>query len=274
MPECGPVFSSRIGSEPRCFPFRAAPIKRGILDIMQRAKDALRAFLPVFIVIATALPIAAFELEGLIEPSETIEVSSQVPGVIDAITVERGDVVTSGQAVAKLKSGVEKAAIALARARVEFGKRKAERNEELSQKKLISTHEKDEILTELKVAELELDEARERYSLRVIKSPIEGVVVERLLGPGEYVGENPIVTIARIDPLYIEVVAPVDRFGQIRTGMKATVRPETPVGGEYTAEVIVVDKVIDAASGTFGVRLHLKNRGNKLPAGLKCQVLF
>ena len=96
----------------------------------------------------------AFELEGLIEPSETIEVSSQIPGVIDEITVERGDLVEKGQVVARLKSGVEQAAIALAKARVEFGKRKVNRNDELFQKRLISAHERDEIDTELKIAEL------------------------------------------------------------------------------------------------------------------------
>ena len=34
----------------------------------------------------------------------------------------------------------------------------------------------------------------------------------------------------------------------------------------------VVDHVIDAASGTFRVRLELPNPDNRLPAGLKCVV--
>ncbi len=228
----------------------------------------------VFASFAGVVDSFAIELEGLIEPSETIQVSSQVPGVIDEIKVERGDLIQSGQVVATLKSGVEKAAVSLARARVEFGERKAERNEELFQKKLISIHERDEIDTELKIARLELREAEERYELRIIKSPVNGVVAERLLGPAEYVGENPILTIARIDPLYVEVVAPVGFFGKIKLGMKAQVFPEAPVKGKYTGKVIVVDKVIDAASGTFGVRLQLNNEGNMIPAGLKCNVVF
>jgi len=216
----------------------------------------------------------AFQLEGLIEPSERLDISSQVPGVIDTIKVERGDIVRKGQEVAKLKSGVEEASIALAEARVEFGQRKVDRNEELFQKKLISTHERDEIATELKIATLELREAQERYSLRIIKSPVDGVVVERMLGSVEYVGENPIMTIARIDPLFVEVVSPVEYFGQVKVGMKAKVFPEAPVGGTYVAKVAVVDRVIDAASGTFGIRLLLKNEKNLLPAGLKCRVEF
>jgi multidrug efflux pump subunit AcrA (membrane-fusion protein) len=40
------------------------------------------------------------------------------------------------------------------------------------------------------------------------------------------------------------------------------------------AKVTVVDRVVDAASGTFGVRLELPNPGYKLPAGLKCKTRF
>ena len=51
-------------------------------------------------------------------------------------------------------------------------------------------------------------------------------------------------------------------------------KPEAPLTGEYTAKVTVVDRVVDAASGTFGVRLELPNHDLKLPAGLKCSVRF
>jgi hypothetical protein len=36
----------------------------------------------------------------------------------------------------------------------------------------------------------------------------------------------------------------------------------------------VVDQVLDAASGTFGVRLALPNPGQQLPAGIRCKVQF
>jgi len=56
--------------------------------------------------------------------------------------------------------------------------------------------------------------------------------------------------------------------------MPAEVYPEDPVGGRYDATVDVVDRVFDAASGTIGVRLNLRNPDYALPAGLKCQVRF
>jgi multidrug efflux pump subunit AcrA (membrane-fusion protein) len=51
------------------------------------------------------------------------------------------------------------------------------------------------------------------------------------------------------------------------------VLPETPKQ-PFTARVTVVDRVINAASGTFGVRLELPNDKQLVPAGAKCKVKF
>jgi len=52
---------------------------------------------------------------------------------------------------------------------------------------------------------------------------------------------------------------PVAWYGAIAEGMTGKVVPEEPVGGEHAATVTIVDRVVDAASGTFGVRLELPN---------------
>lgn len=213
-------------------------------------------------------------LEGMIEPNELVAFSSQVPGIIERINVDRGDYVTKGQVLTQFQSGLEEAAVNLARARVEFGQRKAQRNDELYKKQLISNHEKDELETEIQLAQLQLQETQERLKLRTILSTTDGVVVERTGAAGEYVGEEPFLVVARIDLLNVEVVVPVEYFGAIKRGQYAQVQLEQPVGGSYKAKVVIVDHVIDAASGTFGVRLELPNKNLQLPAGLKCQVTF
>lgn len=214
------------------------------------------------------------ELDGLIEPSERVELSSQVPGVLVEVLVDRGDPVSKGQVLARLNSTVEATTIELARAKLEFGQRKELRNEELSLENLISENEKDEIATENRLAGLELREAEARLNLRTIVSPIEGIVEERLLAPGEYISEKAVLNLAAIDPLYVEVVAPVECYNRIKKGSRADILPQRPVGGSYVGVVKVVDQVIDAASGTFGVRLELANGEKKLPAGIRCQVRF
>jgi multidrug efflux pump subunit AcrA (membrane-fusion protein) len=146
----------------------------------------------------------------------------------------------------------------------------------------------DEIRTDLEVARLsyegalenkrlaavELDRAQAQYGLRIIKSPLDGYVIERFLSEGEFAQAQAILTIASIDPLHVEVVAPIALYGAIKPGMKARVKPEAPLDGSYDATVKIVDRVVDAASGLFRIRLVLPNPKGRLPAGIECRVEF
>ena len=230
--------------------------------------------------------------------------AASVDGIIESIAVERGDSIIKGQILANLESSVEKAADDRARARTEFtGELRTRRaslafaetslkqDEVLYKKGIISVQdiEKSRTQKELATAELlqaeenqrlarlNLEQARATLELRTIRSTIDGIVVERLLSPGELVtrqSEKKILKLAQISPLLVELILPVQQFGQIKIGDTATVFPEAPMGGQYSARVTVVDRLVDGASGTYGVRLELPNPGNRLPAGLKCKVNF
>ncbi|MBV1959591.1 MAG: efflux RND transporter periplasmic adaptor subunit [Pseudomonadales bacterium] len=210
----------------------------------------------------------------IIEPHKVVNVGSPVEAVIRTVKVDRGDVVKEWQVVAQLESGVEQASVDLAKERANFDQRNVERNKDLYEQQLISIHEKDELETDSFLSKMDLQHAKAILSQRSIYTPINGVVIERFLNEGEFVGSEPILKIAQLNPLNVEVILPVDAFGQVKKGMLATVLPQQPVGGEYTAKVVIVDAVVDAASGTIGVRLELKNPSNRLPAGLKCRVEF
>lgn len=214
------------------------------------------------------------ELECLLEPHMTIKIGTPVPGALAEVRVDRGEVVRKGQVVATLDTRAQAAAVELSRARVEYTKRRMVRNEDLYRDELLSLQQKDEMETDAELARLELLERETQVEIRQIRSPINGVVVERLKGPGEYVQETEILELAQIDPLNVEVVVPVQYFGRIKRGMIAEIRPEAPLDSVYEARVQIVDKVIDAASGTFGVRLEIPNRDLAVPAGLRCSARF
>jgi RND family efflux transporter MFP subunit len=239
------------------------------------------------------------ELDCVIEPRMTVAVAAAVEAVLETVAVDRGDWVTEGQVLATLESSLERATLAMAQQRVEiesalkasevrvdYGERKLARTLEVQKEGGFAIREVDEaetskILADIGVlearenkrqAELEAARARDALALRTVRSPLTGVVLQRLLHPGEFAKQAPILRLAQIHPLYVEVIAPVALLGRIRVGMRAEVVPEAPVGGVHVAKVTVVDPVVDAASGTFGVRLELPNPEGKLPAGLKCKV--
>ena len=246
--------------------------------------------------------LASAEFDCLIEPRTVVQLSSAVTGVLNEVNVDRGDDVQAGQLVAKLASGVEESTVRLARARsentvqiqsraarLEFASDTEKRTEKLFSKNVVSGEQMRIASTERHLAELDLDEAemditmaklqlRQALALlnqRVIISPIDGVVVERALSPGEFINEQShVVTIAEMGELNIEVFVPIVFYNAINIGMRGEVQPEKPVDGVYEATVSIVDKLFDPGSGTFGVQLLLSNTEHKLPAGLRCKVRF
>lgn len=214
------------------------------------------------------------EFEGLIEPSMTVELHSPVEGIIESITVDRSDVIKQGQVLVKLRADVEEALFAVASAKASFNKRKQARADDLYSQKAIPFSDKDEAASEARLSELQMRHARETLNLRTIRSPIDGIVAERYLSPGESVKDKTIFKLVQIDPLRVELLISEKWFGAIRPGMRAEVRLEVGSVGPQTVTVTVVDKVIDAVSGTFGVRLDMPNRAHKIPSGLRCKVRF
>jgi hypothetical protein len=80
--------------------------------------------------------------------------------------------------------------------------------------------------------------------------------------------------LAEIDTLYVEVLLPAAAYGKVKVGMEVEIIPEIPAGSRHGASVKVIDRLLDAASGTFGVRLELANRQHRIPAGIRCSARF
>jgi RND family efflux transporter MFP subunit len=253
------------------------------------------------IALAAAAPRAgADELDCVLLPREIVTVSAPAEGVVERVAIDRGDVVEAGAVLAELESSMERALVAIAEARAAqdagvkanqvraaFGARRFRRTEDLFKQAMVPAKDRDEaetakILAEYelveateqeRLADLELERARTALALRTVKSPIGGVVMERLRNPGELAAkDSPIAKVARLDPLRVEVFVPVARYGQIALGQRVRVVPEVALAEPVEATVIVVDKVADAASSTFGVRLEVPNPEHRIPAGLKCKV--
>lgn len=216
---------------------------------------------------------SASDVVCLIEPSMETNVGTPVDGVLEVVNVDRGDIVSVGQLLARLNSGVEVAAVDFQTAKSEFGARKLNRNGEMQTKKLISDHELDEIATEQKLSELELRQRKEMLKLRSVVSPIRGVVVDRYRNRGDLVKQEKIFRIAQIDPLHVETIVPANMFGRIKIGQTYEIKPQLSPGF-LKARVSNVDQVIDPASSTFRVRLVLPNPRYEIPSGQRCTANF
>lgn len=244
---------------------------------------------------------ASAPFECLSEPSQVIEVRAPVDGLIDKVHVKRGDLIRRGQPLIELSSDLERSTvdsaryrmqmegqIAVARSRLDYAVRKLARTTELAEKKFTSAQVRDDAESERRVAESELQVAKEArelaeieyrravnaLALRSVSSPINGVVLDRMLNPGDLAeagsGRKPVLKIAQVDPLRVDIVLPASLYGRVKIGTKVVVTFRD-LPGRHTVAVKMVDRVIDAASGTFVARLELPNASLKLPGGMRCE---
>lgn len=264
------------------------------------AAAALAGAAPLPVAPAASAPRSAKPTLGcLISPERVADVGSPVVGVVAEIPVDNGDIVQAGQPLVQLRSDVEQAGLQAAQARsaieadvyaakanLVLAHQRHARAVELVGEGFVSPQAVEQARAERDVADQKLQQARGQQAVsqqelrvvqaqlgqRTVRSPFRGVVVERFVNAGERVEDKPLLRLAMLDPLRVEVVMPASRWGSVALNSTLAVVPELPGVGAMNARVTHVDKVIDAASNTFRVRLSLPNPGHKLPAGARCKV--
>ena len=242
---------------------------------------------------------AAPTIGCLISPNRIADIGSPVTGIVERITVDVGDSVRQGQTLVTLRSEVESAGERAAHARwsvdaevraseasLELARQRYQRARDLQAQGFFSPQAVEQALTEMRLAEqklkhstsqrevlaTDLEVVRAQVNQRMVRAPFSGTIVERFRQPGERVEDRPLLRLASLDPLRVDLLVPASRFGQYTVGGRLQLQPELAGVKPVTAEVTHVDRVIDGASNTFRVRLSLPNPQQRLPAGARCTV--
>lgn len=241
-------------------------------------------------------------LDCVIEPRATVTLVASEKGRIKEILAARGDIVTQGQVLVRLEDDVQRLQVEMAKTRMESDlevrageTRLVQREKDRARARLLADRnvaavtqvedaEIEVALTRVAIeqarlaqqmARIEHQQALALLARRTMVSPADGVVTSVEAAPGAFASEQlQILTIAVIDPLHVEVFATPEYFTRVAVGDVYPVRQVSPLDGEFAATVSVVDRVFDAASGTFGVQLEIANPEGAIPAGTRCVVDF
>ncbi|MDF1799001.1 MAG: efflux RND transporter periplasmic adaptor subunit [Planctomycetota bacterium] len=256
----------------------------------------------------TSIPLPIEVVDGVILPFLTVELNVPTDGVLAEVAYERGQTVVAGALLARLDSSVERESAELARLRSEFqsagrtaevkldaARVKLQKRQSLLADGIVTAEEVEESLAEVALAELELLASQEEAQLAQVehqkaaaivtrmelRSPIDGVILERSRSVGELVTrseEAGVFTIAQLDPLLVEVHAPVAWLGRVSIGDSAIVEPVLSLADPaeqptpLVAKVRVIDRVANSASETVKIQFELPNPGGALPGGLRCKL--
>lgn len=145
-------------------------------------------------------------LSGSVEPIRRVGVNSQLSGALLSINVEEGSTVRRDQVLAQLDAREIDLQLSSARASLLAAESAMERAEKLRQARIYTDIEYERDRTALAAALSQLEQLQTRLGYASVKSPLDGVVIEKRVEAGDVVGaQTRLFTIADVSTLVVRL---------------------------------------------------------------------
>jgi HlyD family secretion protein len=102
----------------------------------------------------------------------------------------------------------------------------------------------------------------------LVVSPVDGIIVNRNLNPGQYPGSSTIFTVQQLNPVYAELNASSEDVFRIRRGASVSIGVAGVAGAAYRGTISAVLGQVQPGSTNFTVEAILANPGFRLKSGM------
>lgn len=212
---------------------------------------------------------------GTVEASEQVPISFTVPGTIEKVYADEGQMVKRGQKLAELINTSFKSSLKLAQAQEKQAKDAYDRLSKVHEEGSLAEIKFVEIESKLQQAESMMQIAEKNLSDCLVKSPISGVVGRKNIEAGANVmPSSPIMTIFKIDQVMVKISVPENEIPNFKIGNKAKIR--IPALGNFKSDGVIKElgMVANMISHTYDVKISVQNKGLKIRPGMVCNVYF
>ena len=219
-----------------------------------------------------------------VRPIVQADVGSKSVGYLDAVLVDRGDVVKKGQLLALVRPAelsdqlsAAKSAVAQAQASAALAKANLERAQALAPRGLVSQQELQSMTNAAAASDAQLSAAQAQlgvYATRLgetrLEAPFEGVVVSRRLDPGALVGAGSgvVLSVARVDTVRVFVSVNERQAPVVKLGQPARVHFDAFPGRDFEGKVERLAPTFDPLTRTLDAEVHLPNPERLLKPGM------
>jgi len=237
-------------------------------------------------------------VSGYIINRERIELSPRFMGVVKWIGVKKGDSVTNGQVVVLLDDAEYRARLLESAARLDNAKAAAERAQlandritKLAKDSVESKQMEDEARLSLAAAKAVVAEVQAQITLlktyldwTVIRSPINGVVLEKLVDANELVTpqsfggtrgpSTALVAVADPGDLQVEIDVNESDLAKVFLNQQCRVSPEAYPDRRYDGYVAEIAPEASRQKGTLQIKVQIKGPDKYLTPELSAKVEF
>lgn len=127
--------------------------------------------------------------------------------------------------------------------------------------------------SDIRAAELALEQATANLNDTRIKSLISGVIANCNVKVGQFVSPGmPLIEVHKIDPIYVHVDIPQDNIKDVKVGQLVNVKVLMYPDKDFEGTVVAVEQVLDKKARSFGVKIRVPNREKLLKPGMSCEV--
>ena len=272
-----------------------------------RSRQADKDPVPVTAAVTRGDVIAKVDATGTLAPVTTVQVGSQVSGIIKALHADYNSEVKKGEVIAELdpslfQTQVEQARATLVkaesdvdRARVELNDAtaKAKRAQELYDQKLISRNDLETAQTTasqadaaLKSAQAQVTQAQAALNQNqvnlthtIIRAPIDGIVISRSVDVGQTVAASmsaPTLFVIANDLARMQVSASIDEsdIGRIQPGQNVTFKVDAYPAQTFSGSVsqVRLEPKTDQNVVSYTTMIDVPNADLKLKPGMTANV--
>lgn len=208
-------------------------------------------------------------LPGHVEALREVWLSAEKPGVAVATPVEEGEAVRKGQLLMQLDDRLWAERLRQAEIDLREAEKDVDRWKALSEAGAVSQDEWDAVRTRLETASLARDVARVHLDQCAVRSPIDGVLNERAIEPGEYAKEGvPFFHVVDAAKVKVRLDVPEADIASVSLGAPTPFTVKALDDGARTGAVDFIAAAADSAAQTFRVELLADNPDGALRPGM------
>lgn len=210
---------------------------------------------------------------GVVKPFATAKLSSEEGGLIISIAKNKGDYVSKGQVVVRLKKDTEGATYEQTLAQVELAKVNFQKTEMLYNENATTELQYLTAKWQLEAAERGLRVLETRMGKGYVRSPISGVVDEKYMNKGEMSAPGmPIMNIVDVSQVKITAGIPEKYVREIKRGQVVRITSDVLPGVEFSGKINYIAPTLSAVSRTFEIEVVINNKDRILKPEMNANI--
>ena len=243
----------------------------------QNAQSRATARPPAVVVSATTVTTDRWQARvssiGSLSAIQGVEISSEVPGTVAAISFESGLQAKAGDLLVRLDATAEFAELRSLQAQLELARLDYERSQGLLRSTALSQAQLDRAKSVMDSLQAQVEEQGAFIARKSIRAPFSGELGIRMINLGEYISPGTeIVTLQSLDPIFANFTLPERFLQQLAVGQKVQLEVAAYAEEDFAGEVTAISPKVLESTRNVSLQATLKNADHRLRPGMFARV--